>query len=119
MMATLPGQTTVLWALMASKTVVCPQVPCPQFPAQFHCLGFATVDSAAEGKIETTRCLAGHPQLVIRAASAVIGGVRINLLKSGILRIGEIERRPLTVGAPTDHLSVPTRRTGQSAKFRR
>jgi hypothetical protein len=64
-------------------------------------IGVSTADNAAEATIETARCLSGHPRLVVRAATASIGGKQINLLTANLLRIGMIERLPLTISGPT------------------
>jgi hypothetical protein len=82
-------------------------------------IGFTTADNTIEGSIETPSCLSGHPRLVIRTASAVVGKERINLLKSGILRVGRIERLPLTIGGPTHHSTGPARKAAQAGEFRR
>jgi hypothetical protein len=76
-------------------------------------LGTTTLDRTSEASVETPRCLAGSPSIIVKKAAGTVSGVRINLLQSGRLRVGEVVRYPLSISGPTNHSTGPARKAAQ------
>ena len=64
-------------------------------------LGTTVSDRASEILLETPSCLSGHPNIIVRKASATVSGRSVNLIQSSQLRVGQVERYPLVIGGPT------------------
>lgn len=60
-------------------------------------LGTTAIDDKNEASVETPQCLSGKPRLTIRAASGVVHGKRIDLLRSGMLRIDKPATYPVRI----------------------
>ncbi|WP_455231003.1 hypothetical protein [Geopseudomonas aromaticivorans] len=82
-------------------------------------LGITTSDRTSEATVETPRCLAGSPSIIVKQASATVSSVRIHLLQSGRLRVGEVVRYPLNISGPTIHSTGPARKAAQPGEFKR
>ena len=82
-------------------------------------LGFTTADNKDQASFETPQCLSGKPRLTVRAASGVIHGARVDLLRSKTLQIGKVETFPLSISGPTHHFTGPARKSAQAGEFKR
>lgn len=82
-------------------------------------LGITTSDRTSEVVVETPHCLAGSPSIIVKQAAGTVSGVRINLLQSGRLRVGEVVRYPIIISGPTIHSTGPARKAAQTSEFRR
>lgn len=81
-------------------------------------LGYTTADSADEASIETPQCLLGKPRLTILSASGIIQGMRVDLVKGKMLKIGRVKTFPLGVSGPTHPSNGSARNPAQTGEVR-